>query len=197
MAAEKVIWQGGTLLAPVPAVLVGCGNGKEFPDNLITLAWAGTVCSEPPMVGIGIRPERYSYGLILATGEFTVNIPSAAMTEHVDFCGVKSGRDVDKFKACGFTAVRGSQVSAPIVAEAPLSLECKLEKTLELGSHTLFLGRIVAVQASKELIRENGSFDVDRADLAAYAHGHYYALGEKIGHFGYSIRKKAGSKVRD
>ncbi len=197
MAAEKMIWQGGTLLAPVPAVLVGCGNGKEFLYNLITVAWAGTVCSEPPMVGIGIRPERYSYGLILATGEFTVNLPSTNMVESVDFCGVRSGRDVDKFKACGLTAVPGSQISAPIVAEAPLSLECKLEKSVELGSHTLFLGRIVAVQAACALIRENGSFDVDHADFAAYAHGHYYSLGEKIGHFGFSIRRKAGAKIRN
>ena len=187
---KKTIWPGGTQLAPVPVVLVGCGNGKEFKNNLITVAWAGTVCSNPPMVAVAIRPERYSRGLIETLGEFTVNIPTASMAKEVDYCGIVSGRDVDKFEKCGFTAIAGSKVSAPIVAEMPLALECKTSHTLKLGSHILYIGEIVAVQANSDLIDGSGHFDIEKADLLAYAHGNYFTLGEAIGKFGFSVKKK-------
>lgn len=177
-------------MAPVPVVLVGCGDGKNFKYNCITVAWAGTLSSNPPMVGIGIRPERYSRGLIESNGEFTVNMPNAAMAEKVDYCGVVSGRDVDKFAKCSFTPVAGSKVAAPIIAECPLSLECKVKHSLNLGSHILYIGEIVAVQVSSEFIDDKNHFDVTRADLLAYAHGNYISLGKTIGAFGYSVKKK-------
>ena len=186
----KTIWPGGTQLAPVPVVLVGCGDGSNFKYNCLTVAWAGTLSSNPPMVGIGIRPERYSRGLIESTGVFTVNIPDCALAEKVDYCGVVSGREVDKFATCGLTALPGSKVSAPIVAECPLSLECQLNHTLKLGSHIMYIGEIVAVQASSALIDSNGKFDIEKADLLAYAHGNYMALGKSVGTFGFSVKKK-------
>ena len=193
---EKIIWPGSTQLAPVPAVLVGCGNDRNLPFNVLTIAWTGIVCSEPPLVAVSIRPERYSFDLVSATNEFTVNVPSDDMAEKVDFCGVKSGREIDKIAACGFTAVSGSRVAAPVIAECPISLECRVVKRLALGSHELFIGEIVAVQVERELVNADGRFDIDRAKVLGYAHGHYYRLGECIGHFGFSVRKKAGSPIR-
>ncbi len=187
---KKTVWQGGTQLAPVPVVLVGCGDGKDFKYNLITVAWAGTLCSNPPMVGIGVRPERYSRGLIESSGVFTVNMPTAQMAEKVDYCGVVSGRDEDKFAKCGFTALPGSKVAAPIVSECPIALECQLKHTLNLGSHLLYVGEIVAVQVESALVDENNHFDVKKADLLAYAHGNYFSLGEELGKFGFSVKKK-------
>ena len=191
---KKLIWPGSTQLAPVPAVLVGCGTEGAF--NLITIAWAGTVCSKPPMLSISVRPERYSHGLIRASGEFTVNLPTAEQIFVTDYCGVVSGKDVDKFKETKLTPLAGSQVSAPLVAECPLGLECKVTQTLELGSHTLFLAEIVAVQVSEEFVTADGRLALEKAGLAAYAHGHYFELGKAIGHFGYSVRKKPGPIVR-
>ena len=196
MNKTKTLWPAGTQLAPVPAVLIGCGDGNAVPFNLLTAAWVGVVCSEPPMLAVSIRPERYSHPIITRAGEFTVNVPAAAIAEKVDFCGVKSGRDTDKIKACGFTAERGSKVAAPVIAECPITLECRVQQRLKLGSHDLFLGEVVAVQVDSALIDATGKFDIDRADLLAYAHGHYYHLGACIGHFGYSVRKKPGSPVR-
>ena len=188
--AEKVIWPGSTQLAPVPAVLVGCGNGTDFKNNLITVAWAGIVCSTPPMVSVSIRPERYSRGLIESTGEFTINVPTVAMAEAVDYCGMVSGRDTDKFAAVNFTAKKGSKVSAPIVDECPLALECKVVHSLKLGSHIMYVGEVVAVQAEKALIDAKGKFNLVKADILGYAHGNYYGLGEAVGSFGFSIKKK-------
>ena len=187
---EKIIWQGSTQPAPVPVVLVGCGNGSSHPYNLITIAWAGTVCSDPPMVGIAIRPERHSYNIIKECGEFTVNLPSKHLAKAVDYCGVVSGRDLDKFEKCGFTAVKGSKVAAPIIAECPISLECKVKHTISLGSHILYIGEVVAVQISSEFIDDQNHFDVTKANLLAYAHGNYMSLGEPLGTFGYSVKKK-------
>ena len=145
---NKVIWPGSAQLAPVPAVLVGCGNNSDFKYNLITVAWAGIVCSNPPMISVSIRPERYSRGLIESTGEFTVNIPTVAMAEAVDYCGMVSGRDVDKFSAAKLTAKKGSKIAAPIVNECPLALECKVVHSLKLGSHIMYVGEIVAAVSS-------------------------------------------------
>lgn len=196
MAHEKTIWPGSTQLAPVPAVLVGCGDGKTFKYNLITVAWAGTVCSDPAMLAISVRPERFSFAPISQLKEFTVNLPPAHLAAELDRCGVVSGRDCDKFEVCHLTAVRGEKVAAPIVAECPVALECRVKNELFLGSHTLFLAEIVAVQVESALIDAKGKFDIDQADLVAYAHGHYYRLGDCIGHFGYSVRRKPGSIVR-
>lgn len=186
----KTIWPGGTQLAPVPVVLVGCGDGSTFKYNCLTVAWAGTLSSNPPMVGIGVRPERYSRGLIESSGVFTVNMPSVSMADKVDYCGVASGRDVDKFAHCGFTALPGSKVSAPVIAECPISLECKVRHTLSLGSHILYVGEVVAVQISSEFIDDKNHFDVTKADLLAYAHGNYLSLGNVVGKFGFSVKKK-------
>ncbi len=192
---EKEIWPGSTQLAPVPAALVGCGGG-EFRYNLLTVAWTGIVCSAPPMLSISVRPDRYSHELIRSTGEFTVNLPTAAMAAAVDRCGVRSGRDCDKFAEEGLTPLPGSQIAAPLVAECPLGLECRIRQTIELGSHTLFLADILAVQVSKDYLSASGRLELEKAGLLAYCHGHYYNLGECLGHFGFSVRKKPGPKVR-
>ena len=192
---QKVIWPPSTQLAPVPAVLVGCGSA-EADWNLITVAWTGIVCSKPPMLSVSVRPERHSHGLIRQSGEFTVNIPTAAMAADVDWCGVVSGRDHRKFAERNLTPIAGSKVSAPLVAECPLGLECRVTQVLELGTHDLFLAEIVAVQVTESWINESGRLELERAGLLSYVHGHYFGLGECIGHFGYSVRKKPGSIIR-
>ena len=192
---QKVIWPPSTQLAPVPAVLVGCGSA-EADWNLITVAWTGIVCSKPPMLSVSVRPERHSHGLIRQSGEFTVNLPTAAMAADVDWCGVVSGRDHRKFAERHLTPLAGSKVAAPLVAECPLGLECRVTQVLELGTHDLFLAEIVAVQVTESWINESGRLELERAGLLSYVHGHYFGLGECIGHFGYSVRKKPGSIIR-
>ena len=192
---QKVIWPPSTQLAPVPAVLVGCGSA-EADWNLITIAWTGIVCSKPPMLSVSVRPERHSHELIRKSGEFTVNIPTAAMADDVDWCGVVSGRNHRKFAERNLTPIAGSKVSAPLVAECPLGLECRVKEVLQLGSHDLFLAEILAVQVTESWINESGRLELERAGLLSYVHGHYFGLGECIGHFGYSVRKKPGSVIR-
>ena len=188
MSEEKLSWPGSALLGPVPPVLVSCGEGEAA--NLITVAWAGTICTQPPRVSISVRPTRHSYGLIKESGEFVINLPTTALAKAVDWCGVKSGRDVDKFKEMGLTAVPGSAVSAPVLAESPVNLECRVFQTIPLGSHDLFLADVVAVDVDEDLLDEAGRLRLDKAGLAAYVHGTYYALGKQLGTFGYSVRKK-------
>ncbi|OUQ43567.1 flavin reductase [Gemmiger sp. An120] len=185
---SKQVWKPGNLLAPVPPVLVSCGNMEK--PNLITIAWAGTINSDPVRVSISVRPERYSHGLISESGEFVINLPTQKILRAVDWCGVKSGRDVDKFKEMGLTAVPGSAVSAPVLAESPVNLECRVFQTIPLGSHDLFLADVVAVDVDEDLLDEAGRLRLDKAGLAAYVHGTYYALGKQLGTFGYSVRKK-------
>lgn len=185
---SKQVWKPGNLLAPVPPVLVSCGNMEK--PNLITIAWAGTINSDPVRVSISVRPQRYSHGLITESGEFVINLPTQKILRAVDWCGVKSGRDVDKFKEMGLTAVPGSAVSAPVLAESPLNLECRVFQTIPLGSHDLFLADVVAVDVDEDLLDEAGRLRLDKAGLAAYVHGTYYALGKQLGTFGYSVRKK-------
>ena len=185
---SKQVWKPGNLLAPVPPVLVSCGSLER--PNLITIAWAGTINSDPVRVSISVRPERFSHGLITESGEFVVNLPTRKILRAVDWCGVKSGREVDKFKEMGLTAVPGSAVSAPVLAESPVNLECRVFQTIPLGSHDLFLADVVAVDVDEELLDEAGRLRLDKADLAAYVHGTYYALGKQLGTFGYSVRKK-------
>lgn len=193
---KKVIWPGSTQLAPVPAVLVGTG-GDGFKNNLITIAWAGIVCSTPPMLSVSVRPERYSYEAMTALRDFTVNVPLASQARIVDWCGVVSGRDHDKFAEQNLTAQRGSQVAAPLVLECPLNLECKVKDIIKLGSHDMFLAEIVAVQVSEDFIDKSGRLDLEHSGgVLGYAHGHYFNLGDCIGHFGFSVRKKAGSIIR-
>lgn len=192
----KRAWKPGNLLAPVPVVLVSCGGFRGFPANLITIAWVGTVCSDPPMLSIAVRPERFSFPILKKTGEFVVNLPSADLVRHVDWCGVKSGRDVDKFAATGLTPLPGTRVSCPIVAECPVNLECRTKRAIPLGSHTLFLAEIVAVQVSAQLLDGKGRLGLEKAGLMAYVHGDYAALGRTIGRFGFSVRKRGGGKHR-
>ncbi len=186
----KILWNGSTQLAPVPPVLVGCGDNERFRYNLITVAWTGIVCSTPPMLSISVRPERHSCAILQELGGFSVNLPTERLARLIDWCGVVSGRDHDKFAETGLTALPCSKITAPAVAESPLTLECKIRQQLELGSHTMFLAEIAAVQAEESLFDENGKFQLEKAGLLAYAHGHYYALGREIGHFGFSVRKK-------
>lgn len=185
---EKQIWKPGTLLSPVPPALVTCGTMER--PNLLTVAWTGIVNSNPPMTYVSIRPERYSYRLIKESGEFAVNLTTGALVRAADFCGVRSGRDLDKFEAAHLHAQKAEKISAPLLAESPLSLECRVVKTLPLGSHEMFLAEIVAVQVDSSLVDENGRLNLGKCNLAAYAHGEYFALGKRIGTFGFSVKKR-------
>jgi flavin reductase (DIM6/NTAB) family NADH-FMN oxidoreductase RutF len=177
----KVIKPGSTALSPVPAVLVSCG--VENP-NIITLAWVGTVCSDPPSVGIGVRPERLSHSLIVEAGEFVVNLPSASQVGIVDYCGQVSGRDVDKWSACGLTQAPGHKVRTPLIAECPIALECRVTHTVTPGVHDLFIGQVLSVQADEGVLDDLGRVDWGQIDLLAYAGGYYRQLGQLLGRFG-------------
>lgn len=184
----KVNWKGGTLLAPVPPALVSVGDGER--DNLITVAWTGIVCSDPPKTYISVRPERYSYEILKKTGEFVINLPSSHIIRSIDFCGVRSGRNLDKFASCRLTREKSTAVSCPAVAESPVSLECRVTDVIPLGSHDMFMADIVAVTVDERYIDERGKLRIEQCSLATYAHGSYFALGKKIGSFGYSVKKK-------
>jgi len=177
----KVIKPGTTALYPLPAVLVSCGLERP---NIITLAWVGTLCSDPPAVGIGVRPERFSHRLIAESGEFVVNLPRADQVGIVDYCGHVSGREVDKWAACRLTPAPASQVRVPLIAECPVALECRVIHRLMLGSHDLFVGQVLAVQADEEVLADQGRLDYEQARLLAYAGGHYWRLGERLGRYG-------------
>ena len=176
----------GTLLAPVPAVMVSCGRKGETP-NIVTVAWAGTVNSDPPMCSISVRPSRYSYDIIRETGEFIINLCGEENLKALDYCGVKSGRDGDKFAACGLTPLAVEGFSAPAIAECPAYLACRVKGEQELGSHTLFLGEIERMGVRQGLLEADGGIAFDRAKLVAYNHGVYYRLGNPLGFFGYSV----------
>ncbi|MCQ2402369.1 MAG: flavin reductase family protein [Lentisphaeria bacterium] len=190
MAIEKTIWPGSTQLGPSPVVLVGTGDGKRHPWDIMTAAWAGTLCSDPPMISIGVRPSRFTYHQIETLKCFTVNMPTVDQVETVDYCGVISGKDTDKFSTRHLTPIAASKITAPIVEECPLALECEVKHRLELGTHVVYIGQVVAVQVTSTLIDEKGKLDLKKANLLAYAHGHYYSLGEELGYYGYSVRKK-------
>lgn len=184
----RVDFKPGNMLYPVPAVLISCAD-KSGKSNLFTVAWAGTICSDPPMVSISVRKERYSHGLISETGEFIINLTTKELCYATDYCGVKSGRDTDKWADMKLTKVKGQKVAVPYVAESPVAIECKVEKVLELGTHDMFIARVVAVNVDDKYMDEKGKFDLRLADPLAYSHGEYYTLGEKLGKFGYSVRK--------
>lgn len=182
-----------TTLLPVPAVMVTVADGADK-ANIITLAWVGTVCSDPPMVGIAVRPSRYSYELLNRSGDFVVNIPRAGQAEAVDWCGNVSGRDVDKFARCGFHAQPGARVVAPLIEECPVNLECVTRHRLSLGAHDLFIGEIVAAHYDEEVCDSRGRLDAARVDALAYVNGDYWTLGDKVGTYGFAIKQAKESQ---
>ena len=184
----KIKWRGGALTAPAPPVMVSCGTMEK--SNIITVAWTGIINTVPPKTYISVRPSRYSYDLIKESGEFVVNLTTAELIKKADFCGIYTGAKVDKFAKCGFDKEEASEVSCPVIAQSPLSLECKVTDIIELGSHHMFLADIVAVDVDEELVDAKGKLHLDRAHLAAFAHGEYFELGRKIGYFGFSADKK-------
>lgn len=185
---SKVTWKGGALLAPVPPVLVTCAAGER--QNVFTVAWTGTVNTSPPKTYISVRPSRYSYGLIAESGEFVINLATAAMVRAVDSCGVFTGKKVDKFKRFRLTPEASSEVRCPRLAESPLSLECRVTDRIPLGTHEMFLADIVAVDVDERLLDRDGKLHLERADLLAYAHGDYFTLGKRLGGFGFSVKKR-------
>ncbi len=186
---KKQLWKPGNMLYPVPAVMVSCGD-KNGNKNIITIAWAGTICSDPAMVSISVRPERYSYDMIRNSGEFVINLTTKDLTYATDWCGVKSGRDLDKFKEMKLTAGKAQTLTyAPIIEESPVNIECKVRDVRELGSHHMFIAEVTGVQVSEKHMNETGKFELNQTGLVAYSHGEYFELGEKLGKFGYSVAK--------
>ncbi len=186
----KQVWRGGNMLYPLPAVMVSCANAAGEKD-IVTVAWAGTVCTNPPMLSISLRPERHSYHIIRESGEFVVNLVTSRLQRVCDWCGVRSGRDYDKWAECRLTAEPSARLElAPAIAESPVNIECRVRDVLELGSHHLFLADVVAVQVEEGLLDARGKLDLARANLTAYSHGEYFELGRRLGSFGYSVRKR-------
>ena len=187
---KKQSWKPGTLIYPLPAVLVSCGeNPEEY--NLLTIAWTGTVCTNPPMCYISVRKERHSYDIIRRTGEFVINLTTEELAKATDWCGVRSGRDENKWEAMGLTPMVTEHVKAPIVAESPLSICCRVRQVVELGSHDMFIADVVGIEADERYIDpETGKFSLDKAKPIVYSHGEYFTLGKLLGHFGWSVRKK-------
>ena len=185
----KQNWKPGNMLNPVPAVMVSVTdeNGKS---NIITVAWAGTICTNPPMVSISVRPSRYSYDIIDHTGEFVINLTNQEVVKACDYCGVVSGRDVDKFAKTGLTPIPMEHVHAMGIDESPVNMECKITEKRELGSHTMFIAEVVGVTVDDQYMDETGKFHINESGLVMYSHGEYFALGKKLGKFGYSVKKK-------
>ena len=192
---SKQTWKPGNMLYPVPAVMVSVAAPGEKP-NIITVAWAGTINSDPPMLSISVRKERYSHDIIEKTGEFVVNLVNEPLTQATDFCGVRSGRDVDKFAEMKLTPVAVDGVSVPAIEESPVNLACQVTDIIPLGSHDLFLAKIVSVTVDERYLDEKGTFHLNQAGLVAYSHGEYFALGKKLGSFGYSVRKKPANQKK-
>ena len=185
----KQVWKSGNMLYPLPAVMVSCGRKGERP-NIITVAWTGTVCSSPAMVSVSVRPERYSWAILKETGEFVINLTTADLVRAADWCGVRSGRDMDKFRETGLTPADASAVSCPLIAESPVNIECRIRQVIPLGSHDMFLAEVLAVDVDESLIDDKGKLDLSRARPAVYSHGEYYSLGKLLGSFGFSVRRK-------
>ena len=200
----KQNWKPGNMLYPLPAVMVSC-QCKDTVDpsctnpalqgkpNIITVAWAGTVCTNPPMVSISVRPERYSYHMIESSGEFVVNLTTEKLAYATDFCGVRSGRDIDKFKELHLTPLPSRHIKAPGIAESPVNIECKVHEILPLGSHHMILADVLGVTVDDTYLDEKGKFDLNSANLITYSHGEYFLMGKKLGTFGYSVAKKRRS----
>jgi len=185
----KQHWKPGNMLNPVPAVMVSVTD-KEGKSNIITVAWAGTICTNPPMVSISVRPSRYSYQILEETGEFVINLTNESLVKACDYCGVVSGRDVDKFAKTGLTPIPMEHVHAMGIDESPVNMECKITEKRELGSHTMFIAEVVGVTVDDQYMDETGKFHINESGLVMYSHGEYFALGKKLGKFGYSVKKK-------
>jgi flavin reductase (DIM6/NTAB) family NADH-FMN oxidoreductase RutF len=190
----KQMWKPGTLLYPVPAVMVSC-RSSEGENNIITVAWTGIICSDPAMLYVSIRPERYSYNIIKDSKSFVVNLPTTSLAYAVDFCGVKSGREINKFEHLRLTPQSSNLVDAPSIGECPINLECRVKDIVPLGSHDMFISEILCVDVEEKLLDKSGKLQLNNADMMCYNHGEYRALAESLGHFGFSVRKKPVSKV--
>ena len=188
----KITWKPGTFISPIPAVMVSCGTMEK--SNIITVAWTGIINTNPAMVYISVRPTRYSYNLIKDQGEFVINLTTKSLTRATDWCGVKSGANVDKFKEMKLHKEKASIVKCPMIQESPVSVECKVKEIKELGSHTMFIAEVVAINVDEKYIDNKGAFDITKCDLMAYANGNYLAMGKKLGKFGFSVKKKKKNK---
>ena len=191
MAKQK--WKPGNMVYPLPAVLVTCRD-KDGNDNVLTVAWTGTVCTNPPMAYISVRPSRYSYEMIKDTGEFAINLTTEELSFATDFCGVQSGRDVDKFEKCKLHKEEADEINVPLIVESPVNIECQVREMHEYGSHTMFVADVLAVHADEAYMNETGKFELEKANLLAYSHGTYYGLTSPKGTFGYSIKKEGKKK---
>ena len=192
----KQIWKPGNMVYPLPAVMVSTAD-KKGNTNILTIAWTGTVCTNPAMVYISVRPERYSYHMIKESGEFVINLTTEELIRATDFCGVRSGKDMDKWKECRLTEGRAVSLEyAPVIEQSPVNIECKVKSVQELGSHHMFLAEVTAVQADEKYMDENGKFELNKTGLLAYSHGEYLRLGKRLGTFGYSVRKKPAGKKK-
>lgn len=185
----RQVWKPGNMLYPLPAVMVSCALAGERP-NIITVAWTGTVCSSPAMVSISVRPERHSYHIIRESGEFVINLTTEELVRAADYCGVRSGRDEDKFEEMRLTPLKASRVAAPLIGESPVNIECRVEQVLGLGSHHMFLASVLAVDVDESWMNEKGKLELNKAGLAVYSHGEYFALGKRLGTFGYSVKRR-------
>ncbi len=185
---SKVMWKPGTFLYPIPAVLVSCGTMEK--SNVITVAWTGILNTNPAMVYISVRPTRYSYDIIKKQGEFVINLTTEKLAYVTDWCGVKSGKDHDKFKEMNITKEKANFVKCPLIKESPVSVECKVKEIRELGSHHMFIAEVLSIDADRQYIDEKGAFDISKCNLISYSNGGYYAMGKKIGKFGFSVEKK-------
>ena len=192
---KKETWKAGNMVYPLPAVMVSCGRRGERP-NILTVAWTGTVCTNPAMVYISVRPERYSYDIIRETGEFVINLTTGKLARAADYCGVRSGRDVDKFQEMHLTPAPAEHLAAPLSGESPVNIECRVTEVKELGSHHMFLAEVLCVHVDSSYMDEKGKFGLNRTGLMAYSHGEYLELGKKIGTFGYSVKKNSRKSRR-
>lgn len=192
---SKELWKAGNMLYPLPVVMVSMAD-RDGKFNIITIAWAGTVCTNPPMVSISVRPSRFSHHMLMESREFVINLTTKELVFATDYCGVKSGREVDKWKELHLTPLASQEVAAPSIAESPVNIECKVERVEHLGSHDLFLASVVAVRVDNRYMDQNGSFHLEKAQPIVYSHGEYYDLGAKLGKFGYSIQKNRGRKTK-
>ena len=190
----KEFWKPGNMIYPIPVVLVSCKD-KEHLANIIAVAWTGTICTNPSMAYISVKPERYSYNLIKNSKEFVINLTTKELVRAVDFCGVRSGRDVDKFKEMKLTKEKGKKVNAPLIKESPVNIECKLKEIITLGSHHMFMAEVVGVHVDQKFMNQNNKFELDKAEPIVYSHGEYFSLGKPLGRFGYSVRKKKRTNI--
>ena len=191
---SKVTWKSGTFIYPLPAVMVSCGTMEE--SNIITVAWTGIINTDPAMCYISVRPTRHSYEMIKKTGEFVIKLTTKDLAYATDWCGVKTGAKVDKFKEMNLTKEKAKFVKCPMIKESPVSVECRVKEIKELGSHHMFVAEILAINADEKYINENGAFDISKCDLIAYSNGNYYSLGKKIGRFGFSVQKKKKTRKK-